>query len=217
MAVKRINRWGNAAPHPLSCLIHPSGDVRAALLVGGHTQAPERFRGRREHVLFVDGCLVNVSPQLFWPASTAKIDECQMAGKDPTVRPPHYSFLADNTKLTVLRLGRYANREFHEFKFYSGDKSFTFLSYKEVRNMLAQVISMYAMSHSTNSPFMSMFWTGGLVSCCQIRSLSCGTAELSLPPPGTSRSHLRIRGKGGGFGRRCTLGRRASPRLPGRE
>lgn len=48
---------------------------------------PLGFSGfcRREHVLFVDLSLAIVSPQLFWPASTAKIDECQMAGKDPTV------------------------------------------------------------------------------------------------------------------------------------
>ncbi len=24
--------------------------------------------------------------QIFWPASTSKVEECQMAGKDPTVR-----------------------------------------------------------------------------------------------------------------------------------
>lgn len=27
-----------------------------------------------------------ISRQVFWPASTSKIEECQMAGKDPTVR-----------------------------------------------------------------------------------------------------------------------------------
>lgn len=27
-----------------------------------------------------------ISSQIFWPASTSKVEECQMAGKDPTVR-----------------------------------------------------------------------------------------------------------------------------------
>lgn len=28
----------------------------------------------------------SISSQIFWPASTSKVEECQMAGKDPTVR-----------------------------------------------------------------------------------------------------------------------------------
>lgn len=39
---------------------------------------------------FIKCCAVFVffTPQVFWPASTSKIEECQMAGKDPTVRKP---------------------------------------------------------------------------------------------------------------------------------
>lgn len=33
------------------------------------------------------------SHQLFWPASVSKIEECQMAGKDPTVRPLIFDFM----------------------------------------------------------------------------------------------------------------------------
>uniref|UniRef100_A0A674MWC0 Semaphorin-3C n=1 Tax=Takifugu rubripes TaxID=31033 RepID=A0A674MWC0_TAKRU len=43
------------------------------------------YVGCKDHVLSMDiNNITHGTLKLFWPASTAKIDECQMAGKDPT-------------------------------------------------------------------------------------------------------------------------------------
>uniref|UniRef100_A0A674MGZ2 Semaphorin-3C n=4 Tax=Takifugu rubripes TaxID=31033 RepID=A0A674MGZ2_TAKRU len=100
LALWLLSAGGSSLPQPLPRVFLSFEDLQASQSFEHYSVADEAmdyrilhmdedqdrmYVGCKDHVLSMDiNNITHGTLKLFWPASTAKIDECQMAGKDPT-------------------------------------------------------------------------------------------------------------------------------------
>ncbi|TNM91621.1 hypothetical protein fugu_020001 [Takifugu bimaculatus] len=100
LALWLLSAGGSSLPQPLPRVFLSFEDLQASQSFEHYSVTDEAmdyrilhmdedqdrmYVGCKDHVLSMDiNNITHGTLKLFWPASTAKIDECQMAGKDPT-------------------------------------------------------------------------------------------------------------------------------------
>lgn len=79
-----INKLAN---YIYTCLVVPMDEHCNVNLSVKNTTVIKFFLHYYKSLIAIFLLFFSLFYQIFWPASTSKVEECQMAGKDPTVRP----------------------------------------------------------------------------------------------------------------------------------